>query len=79
MNEVGSDMTLEDYRAVQVRFHMDLMKVCRRYINELDIVSILGIIDIVKRETIDLEGATNLKVGCDEFQKSVEGPDSGYF
>ena len=34
------------------------MKTIRSYITELGIVSILGILDVVKQETIELERAT---------------------
>jgi len=53
-----SDMSLEEYRTLEVQLHTELMKICRRYINEIGIVSIMGIIDIVKQETIELERAT---------------------
>jgi hypothetical protein len=52
-------MTLEEYRALEVELHRDLMKICRKYINELGIVSIMGIIDIVKQEAMELEKATS--------------------
>ena len=52
-------MTLEEYRSLEVELHRDLMKVCRKYINELGIVSIMGILDIVKQESMELEKATS--------------------
>jgi hypothetical protein len=52
-------ITLEEYRALEVELHRDLMKVCRKYINELGIVSIMGILDIVKQESMELEKATS--------------------
>jgi len=59
------DITLKDYRALEIELHRDLMKVCRKYITELGIVSIMGILDIVKQEAMELEKATN-KVIRDE-------------
>ena len=53
------DITLKDYRALEIELHRDLMKVCRKYITELGIVSIMGILDIVKQEAMELEKATN--------------------
>ena len=50
--------TLEDYKAYEIQFHRELMNVCRKYINNLSVVSILGIFDIVKQEAIELEQAT---------------------
>lgn len=53
---VGS--TLEEYQINETQLHRELMNSCRKYINQLSIVSILGILDIVKQEAIDLEKAT---------------------
>ena len=50
--------TLQEYREYELTLHGELMNVCRRYINRLGIVSILGILEIVKQETIELEQAT---------------------
>lgn len=50
--------SLEDYKATEGQFHRELMNVCRKYINDLSIVSILGILDIVKQESFELERAT---------------------
>ena len=60
---------IEDYRALEIEFHTELMKICRRYINELGIVSIIGILDIVKQETIELEGATRKNIKTEEIEK----------
>ena len=54
-----SDITLEEYMALEIELHRDLMKVCRKYITELGIVSIMGILDIVKQEAMELEKAAN--------------------
>jgi len=64
----SSDITLEKYRSLEIEFHIDLMKICRRYISELGIVSIIGILDIVKQETIELEGATKRDVKAEDFE-----------
>lgn len=50
--------TLEDYQTNEIQLHRELMNSCRKYINHLRIVSILGIFDIVKQEVIELERAT---------------------
>jgi len=59
-------MTLEEYRALEVALHRELMNTCRKYIGDLGIVSIMGILDIVKQETIELERATSKIMGVDE-------------
>jgi hypothetical protein len=56
------DRSLEEYRALELMLHRDLMNCCRRYINHLEIISIIGIIDIVKQETIELEKATKKNI-----------------
>jgi len=56
-DEVGN-RSLQDYKSLEIEFHMDLMNCCRKYLNDLGIISILGIIDLVKQETIELERAT---------------------
>ena len=52
------DITLNQYRSLEVKLHLELMKTIRNYITELGIVSILGILNVVKQETIELERAT---------------------
>jgi len=52
----GSDaQTLKHYRAVEARLYGDVMKVCRSYGSHLSLISILGILDIVKDELKDLD------------------------
>ena len=60
----SDELTLKEYRTAEIGLHSELMKICRNYINELGIISIIGILDIVKQETIELEGATrrNIKI-----------------
>jgi len=60
------EMTLLEYRAAEIKLHSELMMICRNYINELGIVSIMGILDIVKQETIELERATRRNVKDEE-------------
>jgi len=56
----GEDVanTLEEYRNYEIQLHHELMNSCRKYINKVTIVSILGILDIIKEEAIQLEQAT---------------------
>jgi hypothetical protein len=60
------EITLEKYRAIELKMHRELMDVCRKYINDLGIVSIMGILDIVKQETVELERATNKVIKSQE-------------
>lgn len=74
------EMTLLEYRAAEIKLHSEMMKICRNYINELGIVSIIGILDIVKQETIELEGATRRNIKDEEPEpetkprKNTENP-----
>lgn len=49
--------SLKEYREYKTMFHGELMDICREYLNKLSIVSILGILEIVKQETMELEQA----------------------
>jgi len=55
---VSEDKTLNEYRNLETMLHRELLNSCRKYMNHLGIVSIVGIIDIVKQEAIELEKAT---------------------
>lgn len=50
--------TLKNYKDYEIQLHRELTNICRKYSNTLSIVSILGILDIVKQETIEFEQAT---------------------
>jgi hypothetical protein len=70
-------ITLEEYRALEVDLHRDLMKVCRKYINELGIVSIMGILDIVKQESMELEKATSKIMKGEVLESEDKTEDEG--
>jgi len=55
--ENASD-TLKNYKDYEVQLHRELTNSCRKYLNTLSIVSILGILEIVKQETLEFEQAT---------------------
>ena len=75
-SKTGCD-TLEEYKAAEFEFHSDLMNVCRKYIHQIGIASIIGIIDIVKNETIDLESATRPAV--EHEKRETEAADNSFF
>ena len=60
--------TLDEYRQLEVQLHLELSNACRKYISKLGIVSITGILDIVKQETIELERATKKTFKKEEFE-----------
>lgn len=70
--------TLKEYRALETELHRELMKICREYINDLGIVSILGILDIVKQETIELEKATRKIMKSEETETEDKEEDTDF-
>ena len=72
--------TLKEYRALETELHRELMKICREYIHDLGIVSIMGILDIVKQEAIELEKATRkiMKDEEPETENKEEDADFSY-
>ena len=59
-NQVRS---LQEYRVLEANLHRELISCCRKYLNELGIVSVLGLIDVVKQEIVELERATKSPMG----------------
>ena len=51
------NITLKEYREYKIKLHGELMDICREYLNKLSIVSILGILEIVKQEAMELDQA----------------------
>jgi len=62
------DRTLKEYRQLEVQLHLELINACRKYMSELGIVSIIGILDIVKQESIELERATKKTFKKEELE-----------
>lgn len=52
------DISAESYRNIEREFHREIMNTCRKYINQLNLVSIIGTLDMAKHETIELVRAT---------------------
>lgn len=52
---------LLEYKAMETRLYGELLKTCRRYHNKLSIISIVGILDLVKQEIKDLD-KTDFKI-----------------
>jgi hypothetical protein len=59
-NVLDSPKLLE-YKAMETRLYGELLKACRRYHNKLSIISIVGILDLVKQEMKDLD-KTDFKI-----------------
>ena len=68
--EEHNQRTLEEYKDLEINLHRELMHICRKYLNQLGIISIVGIVDIVKQEIIELEKATRKNIPHDENETS---------
>ncbi|RLF27202.1 MAG: hypothetical protein DRN05_05985 [Thermoplasmata archaeon] len=51
------NITLEEYKTIETRFYGELIKLCNRYSDDLSLISILGILDIVRQEIKELDRA----------------------
>ncbi|MFH1100539.1 MAG: hypothetical protein V1726_00685 [Methanobacteriota archaeon] len=49
------EMDIKTYQIVETRLYGELLKSCRRYSNDLHLISILGILELVKQEMSDLD------------------------
>jgi hypothetical protein len=63
ITEETTQNTSEEYKNYEMELHREIMNSCRKYIKKISIFSILGILDYVKQEAVELENATsqNLK------------------
>jgi len=76
--EEDNNNSLDEYRELETRLHMELMSVTRRYLSKLRIVSLIGVLDIVKQEIQDLEKATKKNLDIEKHEnitKDIEKPD----
>jgi hypothetical protein len=53
--QVVEKLQLDEYKSMETRLYGELIKFCRSYSNKLSIISIVGILDLVKQELIDLD------------------------
>jgi hypothetical protein len=60
--ENNDDMSLKQHKELESVLHRELINCSRKYLNTLGIVSVLGIIDVVKQEIMELEKATKSSV-----------------
>ena len=72
--------SIDEYKAAETELHTELMNVTRRYISKLGIISLMGVLDVVKQETRELERATRKNLDIEEpKQKDVEIKEPDYF
>jgi len=70
LTDEDENRTLKEYRSSEVQLHIELMKICRRYMSDLGIISIMGILDLVKQEIVELEKATRHGIKEAEFTET---------
>jgi hypothetical protein len=69
-NEVN--ISLKEYREYKTKLHGEIMDICGKYLNKLSIVSILGIIEIVKQEVMELDQATRRDLNFEKSDDKIE-------
>ena len=62
MFQQDNDRSLREHKELEAALHREIMNCSRKYLNKLGIVSIVGIMDIVKQEIVELEKATKKSV-----------------
>lgn len=66
------DIHLDRHRQLESQLHLELTNSCRKYLSKLGIVSIIGLLDIVKQESIELERATNRSLKSEKPELDFE-------
>ncbi len=72
------NQSLENYKNLEIQLHRELMNSCRKYITRLNIVSIVGIIELLKQETIELEKATKKNIEHEDDYKNPSIDNNSY-
>ncbi len=63
--------SLEEHKSLEVGLHRELMSICRRYVNDIGIISVVGILDLVKQEIVDFDKAKMKVVKREELDASI--------
>lgn len=58
ISEEDAQETHMVYKDYEIQLHRELMNIGRKYLNNLSIVTIIGTLDYVKQELVELERAT---------------------
>ena len=57
-SHTGEKLQLDEYRSMETKLYGELVKSCQRYSAKLSIISVVGILDLVKQEIKDLDKET---------------------
>ena len=52
---VVEKMQLDEYKSMETKLYGELVKSCRSYSTNLSVISIIGILDLIKQEIKDLD------------------------
>jgi len=52
---IVEELQLDEYKSMETKLYGELVKSCQSYSAKLSIISVVGILDIVKQEIKDLE------------------------
>jgi len=66
ISEEDAQETHMVYKDYEIQLHRELMNICRKYLNNLSIVTIIGILDYLKQEVVELERATKQTIHNEE-------------
>ena len=76
MFQQDGDRSFKEHKELEAILHRELMNCSRKYLNKLGIVSVLGLMDVVKQEILDFEKAAKKPVGNiqeEDDNNSVDG------
>lgn len=67
-----NDMSDDEYSVLESRLYGELMRSCQKYMSKIRIISILGVLDFVRQDVINLEKKNRELMSSqlpDEFEK----------
>ena len=53
--QVVEKLQLDEYKSMETKLYGEIVKSCRSYSTKLSIISIVGILDLIKQEIKDLD------------------------
>ncbi|MCK5458553.1 MAG: hypothetical protein KAI20_01570 [Thermoplasmatales archaeon] len=68
---IVEELQLDEYKSMETKLYGELVKSCQSYSTKLSIISVVGILDIVKQEIKDLE-KEKFKFMQDTFSEDEE-------
>ncbi len=66
--QVVEKLQLDEYKSMETKLYGELVKSCQSYSAKLSIISVVGILDLVKQEVKDLDKET-FKFMKDDFSE----------